>query len=191
MTFFETIKVQKGEIQNLSFHNDRLNHTIQKNFGIDAKIDLSEHIQQKDFSKERCRVLYNKAIKEIQFFTLLPRKIQSLKILHTNITYNFKNTDRDDINKLFTKREACDDILLIKKDLVTDTSIANIAIHDGKQWITPKSPLLKGTFRASLIKKQFLLEKDVKIKDIKKASRFALMNALIGFQEIKALKIEF
>ncbi len=77
---------------------------------------------------------------------------------------------------------------MIKEGLLTDTSIANIAIYDGKQWITPKSPLLKGTFRAMMLEKQLLLEKDVKIKDIKNAQGFALMNALLGFYEIKGAK---
>jgi len=189
--FFETLRVIDGKIQNLHYHNIRLNHTIQANFGIDAKIDLRTYIQQTNPNQERCKVLYENTIKEVQFFTLTPRKVQSLKVLHHNITYNFKNADREEIDKLFHKREGCDDILLIKDGLVTDTSIANIAYHDGTHWITPKSPLLLGTMRASLIEKQLLLEKDVKIKDIKKATRFALMNALIGFQEVKGLNIAF
>ena len=189
--FFETIRVIDAEIQNLHYHNARLNQTIQANFGIQSNIDLREHIHQLDPEKERCKVLYTDSIKEVQFFTLSPRKVQSLKVLHSDITYNFKNVDREEIDKLFNKREEYDDILIIKDGFVTDTSIANIAYHDGTHWITPKSPLLLGTMRASLIEKQLLLEKDVKIKDIKKATRFALMNALIGFQEIKELNIAY
>ncbi|HIP46498.1 MAG TPA: hypothetical protein EYG95_02945 [Campylobacterales bacterium] len=191
MTFFETLKVSDGEIQNLHFHNKRLNYTIKENFGIDANIDLREHIQQGDFSLERCKVIYDKTIKTIQFFPLNPRKFQYFKVLETNITYNFKNVDREDITSLVNLKGTCDDIIMIKNGLVTDTSIANIAIYDGLKWITPKKPLLKGTFRASLLEKQLLLEKDVKIKDIKNAVRFALMNALVGFYEVKGVKFEF
>ena len=190
MVFFETLKLVKGEIQNLSFHNKRLNDTIKENFGIEAKIDLAEHIQQKDISKERCKVIYHDTIKEIQFFTLTPRKFQSFKVLETDITYNFKNVDREGIELLLKQKKACDDIIMIKEGLVTDTSIANIAFYDGKRWITPKSPLLKGTFRASLLEKQLLLEKDVKMKDIEQAQGFALMNALIGFYEVTEAKFE-
>jgi len=191
MTFFETVKIQKGEIQNLSFHNKRLNLTIKQNFEIDAKIDLQEHVQQEDFSLERCKVIYEKSIKKIQFFPLIPRKFQSFKVLETNITYNFKNVDREDIELLMSQKGSCDDIIMIKEGLVTDTSIANIAIYDGVKWITPKKPLLKGTYRESLLKKQLLLEKDVKMKDIKNAVRFAIMNALVGFYEVKGVKLEF
>ena len=189
--FFETLKVTAGKIENLDFHNLRLNHAIQENFHFDAKIDLQEHIIQKDITLERCKVSYTKEIEKVAFFPLRPRHIHSLKILHSDISYNFKYTNRDDINALFEKRENCDDIIMIKEGLATDTSIANIAIYDGLRWITPKNPLLKGTFRASMLKKQLLLEKDVKIKDIEKSTRFALMNALIGFQEIKGVNIKF
>lgn len=191
MTFFETLKIEEGKIQNLSFHNKRLNHTIKQNFGIDSKIDLQEHIKQEDFSLERCKVIYDKEIKTIQFFPLIPRKFQSFKVLETNITYNFKNVDRDDIESLVSQKGTCDDIIMIKEGLVTDTSIANIAIYDGLKWITPRKPLLQGTYRESLLKKQLLLEKDVKMKDIKNAVRFALMNALVGFHEVKGVKLEF
>ncbi len=191
MTFFETLKVTHGEIENLFFHNQRLNHTIKENFGIDAKIDLSEHVQQEDLGLERCKVIYGKSIKEIQFFPLTSRIFQSFKVLETNIAYNFKNVDREGITSLFSQKGTCDDIIMIKDGLVTDTSIANIAIYDGQKWITPKKPLLKGTFRESMLEKQLLLEKDVKIEDIKNARRFALMNALIGFYEVEGVKFTF
>ncbi len=189
--FFETLKVKNSAIENLIFHNRRLNNTIKENFGINANIDLSRHIKQEDNGLQRCKVIYGKSIKEIQFFPLTPRKFQSFKVLETNITYNFKNVDREDITSLLAQKGSCDDIIMIKDGLVTDTSIANIAIYDGLKWFTPKNPLLKGTFRESMLEKQLLLEKDVKIKDIKNATRFALMNALIGFYEVKGVKFIF
>ena len=41
------------------------------------------------------------------------------------------------------KREQ-DEILITRNGLLTDTSIANIALFNGKEWHTPKHPLLKG-----------------------------------------------
>ncbi len=188
MQFFETLKVTNGEIHNLSYHNKRVNETIKSNFGCDANIDLRAYIQQEDFGLERCKVIYSETIDSIQFFPLIPRIFHSFKLIQTDITYNFKSVDRKDIVALEEKKGTCDDIIMIKEGLITDTSIANIAIFDGKQWITPKRPLLKGTFRASLLEKQLLLEKDVKIQDIKNAQGFALMNALLGFYEVKEAK---
>jgi 4-amino-4-deoxychorismate lyase len=187
--FFETLRLKDGKIQNLRFHNQRLNHTIHAYYGIKSHIDLQQHVHPKEFTLERCKVLYDTDIKTVQFFPLKPRKVQSLKLLETKIKYNFKYADREGIDQLFLQRGDCDDILMVQDGLVLDTSIANIAYHDGKQWITPRHPLLKGTMRAYLIEKQLLLEKDVKIKDIKKATRFAVMNALVGFHEIQGVKL--
>ena len=64
---------------------------------------------------------------------------------------------------------------------MTDTTIANIAFFDGKTWFTPTTPLLQGTTRARLIDEGFLKLRDIKKEDIKEYSRFALMNAMIGF----------
>jgi 4-amino-4-deoxychorismate lyase len=88
------------------------------------------------------------------------------------------------------QKELCDDILIVKDGLITDTSIANIAIYDGFKWITPKKPLLRGTQRAKLLKDKLIIEKDIKVKDMKNTVRFAIMNALLGFQEIKDIKFK-
>ncbi|RUM56328.1 MAG: 4-amino-4-deoxychorismate lyase, partial [Nautilia sp.] len=71
----------------------------------------------------------------------------------------------------------------VKNGLITDTTISNLAFFDGNNWITPKTPLLKGTKREELIQKGFLKEKEIKIEDIKHFKKFAMMNAIIGFYE--------
>ena len=48
-------------------------------------------------------------------------------------------------------------------------------------WITSKNCLLKGTTRNRLLEEKFLIEKDISIKMLKKASKIALMNAMIDF----------
>ena len=47
----------------------------------------------------------------------------------------------------------------MKQGLLTDTSIANIALSDGTHWYTPAHPLLKGTKRAALLEEGILQEK--------------------------------
>ena len=65
---------------------------------------------------------------------------------------------------MFLIRQDKDDILIVKNGLLTDTSIANIALYDGNDWYTPLHPLLKGTKRAELLDKGVLKEKEIKIK---------------------------
>ena len=66
------------------------------------------------------------------------------------------------MNSLFQIRQDKDDILIVKNGLLTDTSIANIALYDGNDWYTPLHPLLKGTKRAELLDKGVLKEKEIK-----------------------------
>lgn len=70
--------------------------------------------------------------------------------------------------------------MIIKNGLISDTTIANIAIYLDGIWITPKKPLLKGTTRDRYLKEGKLIEKDISAEDLK-ASKIALMNAMIDF----------
>ncbi len=51
--------------------------------------------------------------------------------------------------------------------------------------------MLEGTSRAKLIEKKEIFEKDISLDMLKKASKIALMNAMIDFYEIKDFRIEY
>jgi 4-amino-4-deoxychorismate lyase len=74
--------------------------------------------------------------------------------------------------------------LIIKNELVTDTSIANIAFFDGEKWLTPKKPLLKGTTRARLLENGEIFEADIDVHTLKNYTQVALLNAMIDFDII-------
>ena len=59
-----------------------------------------------------------------------------------------------------------DEVIIEKNGYLTDTTIANIAFFDGKQWFTPEKPLLKGTMRAKLIEEGFLQTKNIKSEEL-------------------------
>ncbi len=187
--FFETLKIQNGIIQNLHLHNSRLNRTILENFNITTDIDLSQYINIPSKEKNyRCKVLYTKTIEDIEFYPLKNRVFQSFKLIETNIKYTYKSTNRKKIDLLFKQRGACHDIIMVKDGILTDTSIANIAFFDGSVWITPKTPLFKGIYREYLLKHKLILEKNVRIKEVENYTGFAIMNAILGFHEIKNAK---
>ena len=187
--FFETIKIENGTIRNLELHNARLNRTILKNFDILSQIDLSNFVSPPSQSKTyRCKILYTKEIEKIEFYSIIKREFEYFKLIETDIEYTYKATDRKNIDFLFKQKELCDDIIMVKKGLLTDTSIANIAFFDGSVWITPKTPILRGTYREFLLKHKLILEKDVRIKEIENYTGFAIMNAILGFYEIKNAK---
>ncbi|MCH9812553.1 MAG: aminotransferase class IV [Epsilonproteobacteria bacterium] len=186
--FFETLKIKNHKIYNLSEHHARLNKTVLENFGHRTSIDLNNHIKAPDEKLYRCKVTYDTEIKSVSFTPYQPKVFRHFKLINTHLSYPYKAVDRTEINKLFEQKENCDDILMIKDGLVYDTSIANIAIYDGIKWYTPSMPLLAGTQRANLLKKQIVFEKEIKVKDIKNMVSFAIMNALIGFHPIKNAK---
>lgn len=190
MTFFETLKIENGKILNLEQHNIRLNRTIYDIFDKKSDFNLSHFVKSPDDKTYRCKVIYDENIQSIDFIPYKPRIFRSFKIIHSKICYPYKSVNRDELNELFTQKGVCDDIVIVKDGLICDTSIANIAIYDGIQWITPKKPLLFGTQRAKLLKDKLLIEKDIKVKDMKDTVRFAIINALIGFHEVKDVKFE-
>ena len=85
---------------------------------------------------------------------------------------------------LFDLRETEDDVLIVRRGWLTDTSICNIALWNGKQWITPSVPLLAGTKRASLLDRGEMVAGDIRPEDLPGYSRIRLFNAMIEFGEI-------
>ena len=89
------------------------------------------------------------------------------------------------LNRLFASRGTADDVLVVRKGWLTDTSICNIALWNGKQWITPSKPLLAGTKRASLLEQGEIATGDIRPDDLPAYSRIRLFNAMIEFGEIE------
>ena len=74
----------------------------------------------------------------------------------------------------------------MKQGLLTDTSIANIALSDGTHWYTPAHPLLKGTKRGSLDwKKESCRKKTSDRKTLPSFSTVRLFNAMIDWGELE------
>jgi 4-amino-4-deoxychorismate lyase len=175
--YFETVKCDDFEVFNLDYHNKRIANTIGLN------LNLQEYVYPVSSELLRCKVIYDKdGIIDIQYFPYEKREIKTFKLIYDNeVSYSKKYFDRNTLNELFEKRENSDEIIIIKNKIVTDTSIANIAIYYENTWITSKNCLLRGTVRDRLIDDKFLIERDITTKMLKKASKIALMNAMIGF----------
>jgi 4-amino-4-deoxychorismate lyase len=105
--------------------------------------------------------------------------------VHNNeIEYCKKSTSREELDDMFKKRKDCDDVLIIKNSLITDTTIANVAFCKNGLWYTPKKPLLEGTTRARLLDEKKIIQKDIRVQDLNEYSHIALMNAMIDFDII-------
>ena len=177
MEYFETVKCDDKEIFNLEYHNLRIARTIGKN------IDLNEYIYPISSKLLKCKVIYNDdEILDVSYCEYKKREIKSFKIVYDDkIEYSKKYLNRESLNKLYNQKEDAHEIIIIKNGLLTDTSIANIALHNGENWYTPKKPLLNGISRQRHLKLQNIIEKDLTIDDLKSAKKIALMNAMIDF----------
>ncbi|MCD4696463.1 MAG: aminotransferase class IV family protein [Bacteroidales bacterium] len=178
----ETIRVQNKTFQNIEYHNARFNASRRKLFSINDELNLENEITiPENLSKKiyKCRITYSSKIEKAEFEKYTSRVVNSLKLLECNdIDYSFKYADRSKINELFAQHGDCDDILIIKNGLVTDTSFANIVFWDGTKWITPDRPLLAGTARARLLDSNKIFKAEIKLDDLRRFKKVRIFNAM-------------
>jgi 4-amino-4-deoxychorismate lyase len=188
---FETIACRQGKLQNLEWHNARLNNSRRKLFNNNNQIFL-EQIHLPEFVKKgnwKCKVLYSDIINGISFEPYVPREIKSLTLVESSINYAFKSDDRDELDSLYRQKKEADDIIIIKDGFVTDSSIANILLFNGQYWVTPDTPLLAGTMRAQLIHKGIIKEASVKESQLGNYKELMLINAMNSFDSKRAVNI--
>ncbi len=184
-TFLETIRAVNGEIFNLSYHQKRY-ESVLISLGFSDFKNLKDYLDPPSLGIYRCRAIYNEQTINITYHEYEKKEVNTLKLVYNDIIkYSKKSTLRDAIDNLFQKREECDDILIVKNSLVTDTSIANIALYSEGIWYTPSQPLLCGSTRQRLLDDGKIVEKEIKIQDLEKYSKVALLNAMIDFDIIR------
>ncbi len=154
----ESLKLEDGVFSNLSYHEQRLHQAQLALFGQVTIWSLAHHLSVPDYAQRgvyKCRVRYGRAIEQVEFVPYQLRPVHTLRRIHCDsINYAHKYADRRPLNELFEQRGNCDDVLIIKNGLVTDTSYANIIFYDGARWVTPAHPLLRGTQRQHLLERR-------------------------------------
>lgn len=184
--FIETIQVRDGELQNLTHHNRRMNETRKAVFGASEQLDIRDYAGDCPIDGcHKCRVVYDREICEVTLTPYTMRPVHSLRLVYSDtIDYRYKSTDRKGLEELYALRGNQDDVLIVRNHLLTDTSIANVALEKEGTWYTPTAPLLKGTKRAWLLEQGVLAERDIPADEIYSYSRIALFNAMIDFKSL-------
>ncbi len=200
MEFIESIFVQYNTIENLVFHQNRI-QKARKFAGFLAKswVDDLENILYgflKDFSKNtsvlrninlsenqvyKLRLLYADDINSYEIVPYFPKNIQKLKLVQINdYTYTHKYTDRGKLNNFLAQKQDADEVILVKHNRLTDTSYSNIIwSKDLSIWHTTPFPLLEGTFRAKLLAENRLVLTDITLQNYQDFPYFKLINALL------------
>jgi 4-amino-4-deoxychorismate lyase len=190
----ESIRLEDGKLLNVSLHNNRIIRSLLNVFGNRTDINLEEIVTIPEEAKKgvfKCRIVYDCDIRIIEFIPYVIKRITSLKIVEDDtIKYQYKYADREHIDRLFSKRESADDILIIKNGMVTDTSYANVIFRNSNgDWITPSTFLLSGTRRESLLNNGKIKEAVITIRDISKYTEVKLINAMIGPDETVGIPV--
>lgn len=189
----ETIKVSDKKACLLPLHQTRMNNSYLHLYGQTCPFEVKKILDKEKFDTGvlKLRFLYNKDFFRIEFAPYLPKSIRTLKPVYCDdIDYSYKYTDREKINSLLAQKEDCDDILIIKKGLVSDTSFCNIVFFDGKRQLTPNMPLLRGVQRENLLRKKEIEEIRIELGDIKNFISFKLINAMLDFEQAPEIGID-
>lgn len=167
-------------------HQARLNATRQHFWGDLPEVDLASFIQpQGKADRMRCRVTYARQILRVEYFPYHVRPVRRLRLVEADgLDYRYKYADRTALDSLVAQRGEADDILIVQNGLLTDTSYTNIALWNGKEWVTPARPLLEGTKRKLLLAQGVLVPKDIPASEISAYSRICLFNALLHWGEV-------
>ena len=184
--FIETIRIEDGKIYNLDYHIERFNRTRAAFWKDSAPLDLRTFVSPQSLAgMYKCRIVYGREIEEITYAPYQMRDVFSLRLVVADtVDYTYKSTNRENLNVLYAHRQMADDVLIVKDGCLTDTSIANVALYDGKMWCTPARPLLRGTKRAELLDKKIIVEKDIPQAHLGEYSKIMLFNAMIDWGRI-------
>lgn len=195
--FIESIRYECGIMPLIALHQQRFEKTQAEVFGkimheplkdiIDRKAGLHQNINT---GKYKCRIVYDDQNISVEFIPYRPSKIDRLKIVAGDlIDYHFKYADRTCFKRLKSTLPDSTEILIIKNDLITDTSFTNVALFDGTKWVTPAVPLLEGVQRAFLIKGKVIFPEEIRLNDLHYFKKIKLFNAMINWEEAPVLDV--
>lgn len=184
----ESIKLKDGVIYNLNYHQDRLNRSMKEMFPMADVIDLAKELsgmQRPGSGLYKVRVVYGPLVEKIEVEPYTYRIVKSLKVvLYNDIDYHLKYTDRGVLNMLYSQRKGCDDIIIVKNGVVTDSFSSNLLFFDGRQWFTSDSPLLQGTQRQYLLDNGLISECRIAANDLTSFQKVGLINAMTDLDEM-------
>ena len=78
---------------------------------------------------------YTSAVEKVEYFPYSIREVKSLQLVNDDTAeYSFKYADRSVLDRNFALRGNADDVVIVRSGMLTDTSIANIALYkEGKE----------------------------------------------------------
>lgn len=189
----ETIRVNQGKAENLQAHEDRISHSQLALEGIRMLAPLPEIFEENPPPSSgllKARLVYNHDLYKLEYSDYQKKEIQGLKIWQDqSIYYPFKFANRSLLECMKKSLPEHTEALIVIGDRITDTTYTNVAFWNGKKWLTPQYPLLKGTMRDSLLKKRVLEIQDISLPMLENYERIRLFNAMMPWEEAIELPV--
>lgn len=182
--WIETVRIEGGEAVNLPLHQARLERTLCDLTSAKSMPRLTEMPVMRSLPRSGIMKLHAdydaSGIIATDLQPYIPRSIRSLRLVERDgIAYRYKSADRSALLEALSSRGCADEVIIVRRGLLTDTSYSNIALCDGRHWFTPASPLLRGTMRASLLASGAICEADITPADLKHFTLISLINAML------------
>ncbi|MDA9887540.1 aminotransferase class IV [Flavobacteriaceae bacterium] len=190
--FIESIRIHNGVTENLTLHQKRVNKTLRQKAG--EGLNLNKLLQELQIPKNglfKWRLEYTKdKIKQNQLIPYTSKTVKRIKLVEApDLKYALKYSDRNSFEKLLTQSNA-DDIIITQKGFITDASYSNLFFWDGQQWVTPSTPLLYGTQREIILKKNLATEKQIHLNNLSNYTHFKRVNAMMKWEDSNMEKID-
>lgn len=190
----ETICYENGCVQRLELHNERMNRSRFELFQCLDEIDIRDFVHIPEAMKDqkiKCRVKYSTDIESVEYELYKMKPVNSLKLVYDNmINYQYKYMDRSELQNLFGLKENSDDILIVKNELISDTSYANIVFRKDWKWFTPSKPLLAGTRREFYIRSGIIVPIEIHPDNLPDFDEARIINAMISIDEAHSISID-
>lgn len=183
--FTEAIKLKDGKIHNLNYHQARINRTLEAFGG--GEINLTEALttipDEAKYGLVKSRILYSDVIENIDFIPYVFRTKTRVGVISADdLEYSFKYADREKLESLQANTDF-DDLIILKKNLVTDAIYSNLVFENKEGLFTPESFLLAGTKRQFLLDTGKIQERKIRKRDIKLYEKIYFINALIDLED--------
>ena len=189
--FLESICINDGRPENLVAHIERMRITA-AHHGFTAPQPplltplLPNHLTQ---GKVKWRIIYREEIQTVEYLPYQPKTVQSLRLVEGDPDYAFKYANRSALEELLMQKGGCDEILIVRQGLITDTSYSNVVLQQGEHFYTPNRFLLNGTRRQQLLRSGRIKEREIRATDLHKYDRLLMINAMVDINNAPCIPI--
>jgi len=191
---FETVCIENSLIKNEQYHEARFRASYIQQYKKNPNYSLFDDIHLTNLVndlKYKLRIGYKQHGTRFSISEYKNSIPMSLKLISDNtISYALKKNNRKKLNNLYKQKGDFDDVLIVKNELITDASYSNILFTDGKQIVTPDTPLLQGTCRARLLNENKIIASPITEADLSNFESFQLINAMNDFDETRWVAIK-